>query len=82
VHFASKAAAQRFVVRKALDEASTSGAPLSAAEAYMLSWSESDPCFTRDTALDEAFDCETSGTAYETKMAALLRAAYERLAEV
>jgi hypothetical protein len=65
-------------VTRILAEATTQRLPLSPAEQYMLSWSESDPGFTRDPALDGAFESETSERQSERKIVRVIRDAYAR----
>lgn len=74
----SQSEAKRFFVTRILAEAVIQRAPLSPAEQYMLSWSESDPHFTQDPALTAAFADETNDTAFERKVVRLIREAYVR----
>jgi len=57
-------------------QAKHDGTPLSEAERYMLSWSESDPTFVQNPVLDEKFEQETTSEEYEKKIAALVKQAY------
>lgn len=75
---AEQSAAKQFFVAKILAEATARQVPLSAAELYMLSWSESDPHFTQDPALTAAFEAETTETNFESKIIPLIRGAYAR----
>jgi hypothetical protein len=70
--------AKQFFVTRILAEATTQKLPLSPAEQYMLSWSESDPGFTPDPALDGAFESETSERQFERKIVRVIRDAYAR----
>lgn len=76
--FAGQPEAKEFFVARILAQAAAQGAPLSPAERYMLSWSESDPAFTQDPALTAAFEAETNEGAFEAKVGRLARAAYAR----
>jgi hypothetical protein len=75
---AEQSAAKQFFVAKILAEATARQVPLSAAEQYMLSWSESDAHFTQDPALTAALEAETSDTDFERKAVLLIRGAYAR----
>jgi hypothetical protein len=75
---AEQSAAKQFFVAKILAEATARRVTLSAAEQYMLSWSESDPHFTQDPALTAAFEAETNDTGFESKVVPLIRGAYAR----
>lgn len=78
MRFAGQAEAKQFFVDKISAEAAAQGLPLSAAERYMLSWSESDPHFVQAPALTEAFETETSDAEFEGKVSRLARDAYAR----
>lgn len=51
---------------------------LSDAERRMLSWSESDPEFTRDVSLPAQLEAEVPDEEYEAKVASLVERAYQR----
>jgi len=75
---AEQSAAKQFFVTKILAAATAHRVALSAAEQYMLSWSETDPQFTQDPALTAAFGAETNETDFESKVVPLIRDAYAR----
>ena len=75
---ADQSAAKQFFVEKIVAEAAAQKVPLSRAEQYMLSWSESDPDFKQDPALTAAFETETSDKDFEGKLVPLIRKAYAR----
>jgi hypothetical protein len=75
---ADQSAAKQFFVAKIIAEARAQRIPLSPAEQYMLTWSESDPHFTQDPALTAAFEAETNDTTFESKVVPLIRQAYAR----
>jgi hypothetical protein len=70
--------AKKFFVEKVLTEAKREGVTLSKAEQRMLSWSESDPDFTAESALIEQLANEISEEDYESKVSTLLAGAYRR----
>jgi hypothetical protein len=76
--FDTQSAAKRFVVAKVVEQAEREGVALSAAERHMLSWSESDPDFVPDGTLAEAQEREIPAADFETKVAELIRRAYDR----
>ena len=76
--FDSQGAAKGFVVAKIIEQAEREQIVLSAAERHMLSWSESDPDFVPDPTLAEAQEREISEAEFETKVAGLIRRAYDR----
>lgn len=78
MRFAGPGEAKQFFVDKIVAEATAQALPLSAAERYMLAWSESDPHFVQDRALTAAFEAETSGAEFEGKVSRLARDAYTR----
>ncbi len=78
MRFAGQAEAKQFFVGKIVAEATAQSLPLSAAERYMLSWSESDPSFVQDPALTAAFETETSEAEFEEKVSRLARDAHTR----
>jgi hypothetical protein len=67
--------AKQFFVDKIVAEARRQQIPISAAEQYMLSWSESDPHFSHDPPLTAAFEAETNETDFEKKVVELIRGA-------
>ena len=73
---AGQSKATQFFVERILAHATARGAPFSAAERYMLAWSESDPDFRQDPALSDAFEAETNETRFEEKVVRLIREAY------
>jgi hypothetical protein len=75
--FDTQSAAKRFVVAKVVEQAEREGVALSAAERHMLSWSESDPDFGPDATLAEAQEREVPAAVFETKVAELIRRAYD-----
>jgi hypothetical protein len=76
--FDTQTAAKRFIVAKVIEQAEREGVSLSAAEQYMLSWSESDPDFVPDPDLAEALEAEIPEAAFEKKIGGLLCRAYDR----
>jgi len=73
---AQQSEAKQFFVARIAAEATTKNVPLSPAERYMLSWSESDPYFTQNPALTAAFGDETSDIEFESKVVRLIRESY------
>jgi hypothetical protein len=71
-----RAAAKDFFINKINFQANRVSAPLTDAEKYMLSWSESDPNFVPNQALTEQFEHETSENEFESKIVKLLLAAF------
>jgi hypothetical protein len=76
--FETQSAAKRFVVAKVIEQAEREGTSLSAAERHMLSWSESDPELVPDPTLAAAQEREIPEAQFETKVAELIRRAYDR----
>ena len=76
--FAGPLEAKQFFVDKILAEAGVQSVPISAAERYMLSWSESDPEFHRNAVLTTAFEAETNAAKFEEKAVRIVREAYAR----
>ncbi len=72
---AQQSEAKRYFVARIVAEATAQGIPLSPAEQYMLSWSESDPHLTQDPGLTAAFGDETNDTEFENKVVRLIREA-------
>ena len=80
--FDTQGAAKRFVVAKVIEQAEREQVTLRAAERHMLSWSESDPDFVPDPTLAEAQENEIPEAEFKTKVAGLIRRAYDRPADV
>ena len=76
--FGSQSDAKRFFVDRIVSEAAAELKPLSDSERQMLSFSESDPEFIVDPALVKQLAAEISDEDYETKIAGLLKRAYQR----
>ena len=76
--FASQSQAKSFFVDRIAAQARAEGQPLSASEHWMLRFSESDPDFVVDPVRVEQLQAEISDSDYETKIADLLKRAYER----
>ena len=70
--------ARRFFIEKVLAEARHQGVAFSDAEQQMLRWSESEPDSIGDPDLAERLSAEISDEDYESKVSALLKAAFER----
>jgi hypothetical protein len=75
--FKTQSDAKRFIVDKVIEQASIDGVNLSDAERYNLSWS-SNPDFKPDYELAAALEDEISSDKYESKVAGLIRNAFER----
>jgi hypothetical protein len=78
VTFETQTAAKQFLVARVIEQAERDGVILSKAERHLLSWSESDPDFVPDPRLVDAHDAETPEAEFETKVAGLIRRAYDR----
>jgi hypothetical protein len=76
--FATQSEAKRFLIEKIVAQAVAEGTPLSRAQQWMLSFSESDPHFVVDHQLVEEHEAEIDDNAYETKIAGLLKRSYQR----
>jgi len=76
--FTDQREAKSFFINKILNQAEYEGVNLSAAERYMLQWSESDPFFVQNTKLNEQFEQEIALKEYEEKIQALIKRAYQR----
>jgi hypothetical protein len=76
--FTSQPQAKRFFVEKIVAQAISEGTPLSTAEQYMLSFSESDPDFVVKPELVEKLQDEISDADYEAKIAGLIERAWKR----
>lgn len=70
--FTSQGQAKRFFVEKILAQAKAEGQPLSEAEQWMLSFSESDPEFTVEPTMVERLATEIADDESETKIAGLI----------
>jgi hypothetical protein len=68
--------AKRFFVEKVIQRASSEGVSLSAAERWMLPFSESDPEFDVDIDLVNQLESEMSDEEYEAKIAGLLKRSF------
>jgi hypothetical protein len=69
--------AKSFFVAAILAQASREGVRLSDSEQWMLRFSESEPEFRVDPERIAAFESETTDRAYEAKVTALIRGAYQ-----
>jgi hypothetical protein len=69
--------AKTFFVDKVISQAQIEGGAFSEAEKYMLSWSESDPAFVQDQALNKQFKNETTDQDFEAKIEGLLKRAFD-----
>ena len=76
--FTDQSEAKSFFVNKILNQAEYEGVNLSAAERYMLTWSESDPSFVQNPKLNEKFEREITSKEYEEKIQGLIKRAYQR----
>jgi hypothetical protein len=76
--FTTQGQAKRFFVEKIVAQTAAEGRPLSEAERWMLSFSESDPEVVVDSALVERLAAEISDEDYETKITGLIERACER----
>jgi len=76
--FIDQGKVKSFFINKIINQAEYEGVNLSAAERYMLQWSESDPSFVQDTKLNEQFGREITPKEYEEKIRALIKRAYKR----
>jgi hypothetical protein len=74
--FTSQGQAKRFFVGRIVTQAARDGRPLSDAEQWMLSFSESDPEFVVDPARVERVQNEITDEDYESKVAGLLQRAW------
>jgi hypothetical protein len=74
----SQGQAKRFFVEKILAQAVSEATPLSDAEQYMLSFSESDPEFVVNPALVDQLAEEISDEEYEAKVVGLLERSWTR----
>ena len=68
--------AKRFFVEKVIQRATNEGVSLSAAERWMLRFSESDPEFMVDRRIMDELESEMSDEAYEAKIAGLLERSF------
>lgn len=76
--FASESTAKTFFVDKIIQQAEREGAPLSKAQRYMLSWSETDPFFVQNAELNQQFETEISQEAFEKKIGVLITNMYKK----
>jgi hypothetical protein len=74
----SESTAKAFFVDKVIQQAEREGMPLSKAQRYMLSWSETDPSFVVDMKLSEQCDAEIPKPDYEKKIQGLIERMYKR----
>ena len=66
--FPDQGSAKSLFIRKVLEQAEYEGVAISAAQQYMLAWSESDPSFKQDSKLNSQFEQEISQGEYEKKI--------------
>lgn len=76
--FSSERDAKRFFVEEVLTQALEEGSPLSAAQQWMLYYSDSDPEFEVDSDQMDAFNREISDEEYEAKIIGLIKRRYRR----
>jgi len=76
--FPDQGSAKSLFIRKVLEQAEYEGVAISAAQQYMLAWSESDPSFKQDSKLNSQFEQEIAQGEYEKKIQGLLKRAYKR----
>lgn len=62
--FDRESTAKAFFVDRIIQQAEREGVPLSEAQRYMLSWSETDPAFVQNMELNEQFETEISQAAF------------------
>lgn len=74
----SQSTAKTFFVNKVIEQAEREGVPLSKAQRYMLSWSETDPSFVVDMELSEQCEAEIPQPDYEKKVKGLIERMYKR----
>lgn len=75
--FANQFEAKRFFVEKVIQQGKKEGASLSAAQEYMLNWTEVEEGFQIDEKLNKKFAEEITDEDYERKICALLEHVYE-----
>jgi len=73
----SEFTAKAFFVDKIIQQAEREGSPLSKAQRYMLSWSETDPSFVVDMELAEQCEAEIPQPEYEKKIQGLIERMYK-----
>jgi hypothetical protein len=73
-----QASAKRFLIDRIVRESRDRGAPLTTAEEFMLTWSESDPAFTVNESLVAEFERDSCEDVFERKISTLLWNAYRR----
>ena len=76
--FSSERDAKRFFVEKVVTQALEEGAPLSAAQQWMLCYSDSDSEFDVDPDKLDAFNQEISDDEYEAKITGLIKRRYRK----
>ena len=76
--FPDQYAAKEFFFERISDRAREEGSPLSRAEAYQLAWTETEPGFEHDPALDQEFEEETDERTFEARVRGLLERAYKQ----
>ncbi len=74
----SESTAKAFFVDNIVQQAEREGMPLSKAQRYMLSWSETDPSFVVDMELSEQCEAEIPQPDYEKKIKGLIERMYKR----
>ena len=75
--FATEGEAKRFFVERIIAQSVAEGHPLSRAQRWMLSFSESDPEFAVDPSLVAECEAEISDDEYEAAVTGLLQRSYE-----
>lgn len=76
--FDSESTAKAFFVDKIVQQAEREGVPLSKAQRYMLSWSETDSSFVVDMELSAQCEAEIPQPDYEKKIQGLIERMYKR----
>ncbi len=74
----SESTAKAFFVDKVIQQAEREGVPLSKAQRYMLSWSETDASFVMDMGLNDQFEAEITQPDYEKKIQGLIERMYKK----
>lgn len=75
--FLSESRAKAFFVDRIIKQAESEGVPLSKAQCYMLSWSETDPSFIQDPELNAQFEAELPQADYEKMIQGLIERMYK-----
>jgi Leu/Phe-tRNA-protein transferase len=78
MEFATQTEAKKFFVEKIILEANQQGIFLTESQRYMLSWSESDPNFKINAAMNTTFKNENTDYEYEKMIRKLMKKAFER----